>query len=318
MKKKHPDVVLKGAELFDATLFRDPNRTKCFYTFMAELKALVTTAKPTPTHRFLQNMQEDGRILRLYTQNIDDLEAAANLEAVQLHGTMAKVKCTLCTSSYDFTEQHEKAFRSGEPPLCPDCENKGVIREAAGKRQLAMGTLRPSIVLYNEDHPDSEKIGKIQCSDIKRRPDMLIVLGTSLKIPGLKKFVKLAARAVRDSKYGCTVLVNKTSPTKEWDAVFDYQILGDTDTWVEIMDKMMNSKPTVTAAWARINQRLSRKREHEEEDEKENRVGNVRAKRKTQQKTAATPKGQTTLQGYRVSKRSSIAAVASIPTKKHR
>ncbi|KAI8148855.1 DHS-like NAD/FAD-binding domain-containing protein [Fennellomyces sp. T-0311] len=303
VKARHPGVVLKGAELFDAMLFKDTNRTKCFYTFMAELKALVTTAKPTATHRFLRDLQANGKLLRLYTQNIDDLEAELDLPVVQLHGTMATVKCTLCTSQYAFTPEYQNAFRQGEPPVCPKCEAVGEERSLLGKRQLAIGTLRPDIVLYNEEHPNGEKIGLQQCSDIRKRPDLLIVLGTSLKIPALKKFVKLAARTVHSTKNGITILVNKTPPTKEWEHVFDYQVMGDVDDWVRLTEVRLDDKQCLAAAWSRIQQRKSRQSTSEDEDEKENRSTIIRLK-----KTAATTAkrktaGQTTLDNYRISKR---------------
>ncbi|KAI9490907.1 DHS-like NAD/FAD-binding domain-containing protein [Zychaea mexicana] len=308
VKARHPGTVLKGAELFDATLFKDVNRIKCFYTFMAELKTLVATAKPTPTHKFLRNMQESGRLLRLYTQNIDDLEAELDLPAVQLHGTMASVKCTLCSASYAFSKEYVDAFRQGEPPICPKCEAIGEERSLLGKRQLAVGTLRPDIVLYNEEHPNGDKIGLQQCSDIKRRPDLLVVLGTSLKIPALKKFVKLAARTVHNNKNGITILVNKTPPTKEWEHVFDYQIMGDTDEWVRMTEAKLEDKPCLTAAWSRIQQRLKQQQlqqhSNDDEDEKENQAA-IRLKKAAANEATTKRKstGQTTLDNYRVSKR---------------
>ncbi|KAG2216351.1 hypothetical protein INT45_006301 [Circinella minor] len=314
VKARHPGTVLKGAELFDATLFKDVNRTKCFYTFMAELKTLVSTAKPTATHRFLRDLQESGRLLRLYTQNIDDLEAELDLPVVQLHGTMATVKCTLCPSSYPFTSEYVDAFRQGDPPICPKCEAIGEERSLLGKRQLAVGTLRPDIVLYNEDHPNGDKIGLQQCSDIKRRPDLLIVLGTSLKIPALKKFVKLAARTVHENKNGIAILVNKTAPTKEWENVFDYQIMGDTDEWVHMTESKLADKPLLTAEWTRMLrrkaefQRQQQKSTEEDDDEKENQTTVRLKKAKTSSSTTTSTtkrkaaSGQTTLDGYKVTK----------------
>ncbi|CDH48952.1 dhs-like nad fad-binding domain-containingprotein [Lichtheimia corymbifera JMRC:FSU:9682] len=302
VKARHPNVVLKGAELFDATLFNDVAKTQCFYTFMAELKTLVSTAQPTPTHHFLRNMQSSGQLLRLYTQNIDDLEHVVEVPVVQLHGTMATVKCTLCSASYKFSEEYQNLFREGEAPACPKCEAAGEERMLLGKRQLAMGSLRPDIVLYNEDHPDGEKIGLQQVNDIKKKPDLLIVLGTSLKIPGIKKFIKLAARTVRNAKNGTTIFVNKTPPTKEWENVFDFQIMGDADAWVKLTESKMQDAATLKAAWDRI---LARRRvkEEEEEEEKENRI--VRTTKKTSKTKAANsdPHGQTTLDNYRVTKR---------------
>jgi NAD-dependent histone deacetylase SIR2 len=111
-----------------------------------------------------------------------------------------------------------------------------------------MGTLRPNIVLYNEDHPESETIGRMQTTDIRKRPDLLIVMGTSLKIPGLKKFIKEAARMIHaNSKQGKVVFVNRTAPTKEWEKIFDYEVIGDTDDWVNIMEPKLAHHEAITA-----------------------------------------------------------------------
>lgn len=112
---------------------------------------------------------------------------------------------------------------------------------------MKVGTLRPAIVLYDEAHPLGDDIGTIQSSDIARRPDMLIIMGTSLKVHGLKRLVKDFAKAVHDSAVtsttgtpksakawqGKVVFVNKTPPGSEWADVIDYHVAGETDRWVE-------------------------------------------------------------------------------------
>lgn len=116
-----------------------------------------------------------------------------------------------------------------------------------------MGTLRPAIVLYDEPHPLGDDIGVIHSADITRKPDMLIIMGTSLKVHGLKKLVKDFAKAVHDAApavassssqpagskagkhawAGHVVFVNKTAPGSEWDGIIDYHVAGETDEWVE-------------------------------------------------------------------------------------
>jgi NAD-dependent histone deacetylase SIR2 len=54
-------------------------------------------------------------------------------------------------------------------------------------------------VLYDEAHPLGDDIGAIQASDVSRKPDMLIIMGTSLKVHGLRRLVKEFAKAVHAS-----------------------------------------------------------------------------------------------------------------------
>ncbi|KAI9597718.1 DHS-like NAD/FAD-binding domain-containing protein [Syncephalis fuscata] len=132
---------------------------------------------------------------------------------IQLHGTLERVRCTRCS--------------------CPACEDLSAARASANKRPLAIGSLRPDIVLYNEVHPDGSHIAQSIERDLRRRPDLLLVMGTSLKVYGCKRLVRDAAKAVRATN-GTTILINRTPVIgKEWEGVFDWWIEGDSDDWVE-------------------------------------------------------------------------------------
>jgi hypothetical protein len=84
--------------------------------------------------------------------------------------------------------------------------------------------------------------------DMARKPDLLIIMGTSLKVHGLKRLVKdfaLSVRAaaispskpstkssLRTAMLGKVILVNKTPPPSDWSNIIDYWVKGDTDGWV--------------------------------------------------------------------------------------
>lgn len=103
-------------------------------------------------------------------------------------------------------------------------------------RALPVGSLRPSIVLYDEPHPLGEEIGGLQAYDLGRKPDLLLVMGTSLKVHGLKRVVREFAKAVH-AKGGLVVFINLTPPTKEWEDVIDVHIKGETDQWVNRVEE---------------------------------------------------------------------------------
>ena len=96
--------------------------------------------------------------------------------------------------------------------------------------------MRPAIVLYDEPHPLGDDIGDIHTADLCKRPDMLIIMGTSLKVHGLKKLVKDFARVVHSPSGASSpkkpfrvLFVNKTAPAAEWSDIIDYHISGETD-----------------------------------------------------------------------------------------
>ncbi|KAK9767031.1 NAD-dependent deacetylase hst3, variant 2 [Basidiobolus ranarum] len=249
LKHKYPKAIMSGRDLFDATLFKDPVSTQLFFHFMGEFKDVVGKAKYSRTHRFLKELDKKGKLLRCYTQNIDCLEKQAGLEtdfdlsnkyftrAVQLHGSMEYVVCTICHAQYRFTEQYQQQFKEGTAPPCPNCRELGIIRDIVGKRSKATGFLRPNIVLYNEHHPQGDHIGQLSAFDIRRNPDLLVIMGTSLKVSGIKKLVKEMAGRVHESKIGKVIYINRVPPTaSEWGNIIDYHLMGDVDSAIDLLE----------------------------------------------------------------------------------
>ncbi|ORX83159.1 DHS-like NAD/FAD-binding domain-containing protein [Anaeromyces robustus] len=235
VKNKFPQAVVKGKDLFDATLFRDPVTTKVFYTFMGELKEVLNKANITPTHRFVKELDNQGKLLRCYTQNIDSLERRLqlstditdkkNAKIVQLHGDMDRVVCTLCQETFEFKDEYQAIFKEGNSIPCPSCQSKSNIREMTGKRAISVGSLRPNIVLYNEHHINGDLINDFANYDVSKKPDLLIVIGTSLKVYGIKNLVKRLANVVHARKTGKVIFINKTELcSKTWGDVFDYEM----------------------------------------------------------------------------------------------
>jgi NAD-dependent histone deacetylase SIR2 len=184
-----------------------------------ELSHLTQKAKPTPFHHMLATIAEEGRLMRLYTQNVDGIECALEPLAttvplnkkgpwpktVQLHGGLSKMVCSKCGHLSDF---NGALFEGPEPPLCGECEETDRLRVLGGLRSHGIGRLRPRMVLYNEFNPDEEAIGAVSHADLKSRPDAVLVVGTSLKVPGIRRLVKELCAVTRGRRGGCTAWVN--------------------------------------------------------------------------------------------------------------
>lgn len=243
---------VKGKDFFDVNFFLQPDSRPLFYQFIAELKESCSQAEPTPTHHFLKDLAKEGRLTRWYTQNIDCLEerlglncwttateCAASSTVVSLHGTLSQVTCTLCKVTTSFTDEHLDLFKSGKELPCKSCSEVSELRESLGKRKLRSGYLRPDIVLYNEPHPHGETIADFVSADMAKQPNLLIVMGTSLKIAGLKKMIKDFAKNMKSRVGGennLIVYVNKTPCSRaEWQNVFDYELIGECDQWVKFL-----------------------------------------------------------------------------------
>ncbi|KAI9807430.1 MAG: hypothetical protein M1833_000175 [Piccolia ochrophora] len=228
----------------------------------------------TPTHKFVRTLRDGGRLIRCYTQNIDGLESRDGLctdllrgkgnkarfmtkvvskprpegpvlpgyeldggcEVVQLHGDLDVLRCGLCASLSSWDEaDRELAFLNGEAPECDACNSKNEDRQKRGKREISVGQLRPNVVLYGEEHPSAQLLSPITTHDLSLSPDVLLIMGTSLRVHGLKVLVREFAKAVHARKggKGKVVFVNNTKPSESvWSDVIDYWINMDCDTWV--------------------------------------------------------------------------------------
>ncbi|KAF4976279.1 hypothetical protein FZEAL_7030 [Fusarium zealandicum] len=215
-----------GKHLFDASVYKHDSTTQSFHTMVREMAQMTQNAKSTPFHHLLASLAQEGRLLRLYSQNIDCLDTsmkplATNVPlnpkgpwpaTIQLHGGLEKMVCTKCTQLEPFDGE---VFDGPEAPLCKTCQVDDEVRTAhAGKRSHGIGRLRPRFVLYNEYNPDEEAIGNVSSADLKTRPDAVLVVGTTLKVPGTRRLVKEMCQVARGRKNGLTVWINVDNEPK--------------------------------------------------------------------------------------------------------
>ncbi|MBR1592709.1 MAG: NAD-dependent protein deacylase [Ruminococcus sp.] len=162
------------------TFFR--KNTKEFYRFY-RAKMLCLSAKPNPAHIKLTQLEKEGKLTAIVTQNIDGLHQAAGSENVyELHGSVLRNYCMNCGKFYDV----EYIANSDGIPKC-----------GCG------GTVKPDVVLYEEPLDNRVVTGAIKAIS---NADTLIIGGTSLN-------VYPAAGLVRYFKGRNTVIINK-SPTQ--------------------------------------------------------------------------------------------------------
>jgi hypothetical protein len=135
VKERYPKAVVKGKDLFDISLFSSPTTTSVFYTFIASLRNSVLSAHPTPTHKFIRTMHEQGKLVRCYTQNIDGIETREGLsiggkeaQVCQLHGDIHTLRCDYCNVVQEYTSEWTDLLLDGEAPDCPECVRKCTLQ----------------------------------------------------------------------------------------------------------------------------------------------------------------------------------------------
>lgn len=215
-----------------------------------DLSRLTKEAKPTAFHHMLATIAHEGRLLRLYSQNVDCLDTSIEPLAtsiplppkrpwpvtIQVHGGLEKMQCTKCSHVAKFDGD---LFQGPEPPLCGVCKEQDDVRTRfAGKRSHGVGRLRPRMVLYNEFNPDGDAIGSVSEADLKKVPDAVVVVGTSLKVPGVRRIVQVLCRATRSTRDGFTAWINldPVPPNPDLKDCWDLVVRGKSDDIASLLD----------------------------------------------------------------------------------
>ncbi len=147
---KYPPETILSATFFE----RNPEE---YYRF--HRAKLVKDAKPNRAHLRLAELEKEGKLKAVITQNIDGLhQAAGSVNVLELHGSILRAYCSRCRKRYD-----------------PDVINHGTGVPRCG----CGGVIRPDIVLYEEQLDNDVLMRSIHYI---RNADVLIVGGTSLKV----------------------------------------------------------------------------------------------------------------------------------------
>ncbi|KAG7347435.1 silent information regulator protein Sir2 [Nitzschia inconspicua] len=164
--------------------------------------------KATLAHRFIELLQTKtnggkGKLVRLYTQNIDGLEdqciGIGHERRIAVHGSMDEAECANCNAKMDFDHfcglvRSQIKDITGQDPSAPK-ESSAIVCESCGRN-----TVKPSIVLFRSKLPDVFfNSVPIDVKDI----DLLIIMGTSLAVAPANSIVW------RIPKSAMRVLINR-------------------------------------------------------------------------------------------------------------
>lgn len=143
-----------------------------FYDFYCN-HMVFPDAQPNRAHRKLAELEQEGVVSAIITQNVDGLHKKAGSKKVyELHGSSLRNYCVHCHRQFDFNEfialrqralLREMKGDCGGVPLCPDCG----------------GIVRPDVVLYEEGLNQEVLQGALSAIS---QADLLVVAGTSLVV----------------------------------------------------------------------------------------------------------------------------------------
>ena len=187
----HPPETILSRSFFD-------HHTSEFFRFYRD-KMIHPNAKPNKAHIALAELEWQGKLKAVITQNIDGLHSAAgSVNVLELHGSIYRNFCVACEKSY---------------PLEAVVKAEGIPHCRCG------GAIKPDVVLYEEGLDES--IMERAATAI-READVLIVGGTSLN-------VYPAAGLIRYYKGDKLILINKSeTPYDEYADMIIRHSIGET------------------------------------------------------------------------------------------
>ncbi len=184
-----------------------------FFQFAQEL--LPGKYSPSPTHYFIKLLDQKGKLLRNYTQNIDGLEIQAGVSegcVHQCHGSFSTATCqnTFCGRRVRLSEVEDR-IRAQKLPMCETCCDPS-------------GIFKPDIVFFGEP------LGDVFAQKIKQdrlNADLVIVMGSSLQVAPVNLIMNWIPSDTPQ------ILINREvvgGPSR-----FDIELLGDSDNVVRCL-----------------------------------------------------------------------------------
>lgn len=130
-----------------------------FYRFYKD-KMIFADAKPNKSHIKLAELEKQGKLKAVITQNIDGLhQMAGSRNVIELHGSVHRNYCEKCHAFYDL----DYIVNSDGVPKCEKCG----------------GTVKPDVVLYEEALDEDNMSRALQYIS---EADTMIIGGTSLVV----------------------------------------------------------------------------------------------------------------------------------------
>lgn len=249
-------------QVFDIHNFDEDPKT--FYALAGDI--IPDLEKWTPTHEFIRLLQDKGKLLTNYTQNIDNVEAHAGIrkeKLIQCHGSWATATCRKCKYKVPGEDIFD-SVRAQKPAECKKCRDEIAANKPGMKRKRSSngngsrkkrlsdddsesdgaydipqpGIMKPDITFFGEALPN-DFFDRLKDVD-KDEVDLVIVMGTSMKVAPVSEIPNFLPRDVpqiyisRDVSSTSYRIANLTlTRAKPIHHInFDINLLGDCDVIV--------------------------------------------------------------------------------------
>ena len=179
---------------------RDPAR---FWSYYRPRFESLGDKQPNAAHEALAELERQGLIEGVITQNIDRLHGAAgSRNVVEVHGSIETSSCRSCAASYGLDEM-DALFDADGVAFCRACE----------------GPVKPDVVLFGEMLPQG---AMDSAQELAEGAELLICVGSSLAV-----YPVAGLPAVTLERGGRLAIVTKGPTPYDGDAVLELE--GEVD-----------------------------------------------------------------------------------------
>ncbi len=134
-----------------------------FYKFIRDMVGVFLEAEPNDCHRSIAELEAEGYIKAVITQNIDGLHRRAGSKRIlEVHGNTEGGRCIECGKTFPMDSMLQDIQEGKLPPKCDEC---GTV-------------IKPNIVLFEDPLPFDFVLAREEAS----KCDLFIVIGSSLQV----------------------------------------------------------------------------------------------------------------------------------------
>jgi NAD-dependent deacetylase len=142
--------------------------------YLTEMRAAFASARPNPGHLALAELEHEGLLAGVITQNVDGLHGeAGNTTVVEVHGSHRRRRCLSCGIAQDVTREDylegmERTIRALRGAFVPSYQ---ALLPRCG---VCGGPARPDVVAFGEAVKDFGRAERLA-----EQARVLLVVGTS-------------------------------------------------------------------------------------------------------------------------------------------
>jgi NAD-dependent deacetylase len=177
------------------------------WVMLKEMDGILVRARPNPAHYALADLEKQGILDGVITQNVDNLhQAAGSQKVVEYHGNAHRFACLNCKGSWP-----REALDFEQTPLYCHCG----------------GLIKPDVVFFGEAIPEA---AMSQANALVLSSDLALIIGSSMEVAPANILPQVAKET------GAIIVENNLEHTRMGRYLTDFFLAGPAGVvWPEVM-----------------------------------------------------------------------------------